>query len=117
MFADLKGSLELLSARDPEEAVALLDPVIGHMMDAVHRYEGTVNQIMGDGIMALFGAPVSHEDHAARACYAALAMQESIRGFAQDLQRRQGRSVEIREMITTHKASAESACPIMNSMP
>jgi len=96
MFADLKGSLELLSARDPEEAVALLDPVIGHMMDAVHRYEGTVNQIMGDGIMALFGAPVSHEDHAARACYAALAMQESIRGFAQDLQRRQGRSVAIR---------------------
>jgi class 3 adenylate cyclase/tetratricopeptide (TPR) repeat protein len=96
MFADLKGSLELLSARDPEDAVALLDPVIELMKAAVHRYEGTVNQIMGDGIMALFGAPVAHEDHAARACYAALAMQESIRGFAQDLQRRQGRSVAIR---------------------
>jgi class 3 adenylate cyclase len=65
MFADIKGSLELLTARDPEEAVALLDPVIELMKAAVHRYEGTVNQIMGDGIMALFGAPAAHEDHAA----------------------------------------------------
>ena len=96
MFADIKGSLEMLSARDPEEAVALLDPVIGHMKAAVHRYEGTVNQIMGDGIMALFGAPAAHEDHAARACYAALAMQESIRALARDLQRNRGPSVEIR---------------------
>ena len=96
MFADLKGSLELLSVRDPEEAVALLDPVIEHMTAAVHRYDGTVNQIMGDGVMALFGAPVAHEDHAARACYAALAMQESIRGLARKLQRRQGPTLEIR---------------------
>jgi class 3 adenylate cyclase len=96
MFADVKGSLELLSASDPEEAMALLDPVIERMMAAVHRYEGTVNQIMGDGIMALFGAPVAHEDHAARACYAALAMQESIRRFAQERQRRRDRPVEIR---------------------
>ena len=96
MFADIKGSLEMLSARDPEEAVALLDPVIGHMKAAVHRYEGTVNQIMGDGIMALFGAPAAHEDHAARACYAALAMQESIRALARDLQHNGGPSVEIR---------------------
>jgi class 3 adenylate cyclase len=63
LFADLKGSMELLTDRDPEEARALLDPVLGHMMDAVHRYEGTVNQVMGDGIMALFGAPLAHEDH------------------------------------------------------
>src|SRR5262249_608983 len=79
LFADLKGSMELLAGRDPEEARKILDPVLKHMMEAVHRYEGTVNQVMGDGIMALFGAPVAQEDHAARACYAALAMQERIR--------------------------------------
>jgi len=72
LFADLKGSMELLADRDPEEARKLLDPVLELMMEAVHRYEGMVNQVMGDGIMALFGAPVAHEDHAVRACYAAL---------------------------------------------
>ena len=70
LFADLKSSLELLADRDPEEARAILDPVLERMMEAVHRYEGTVNQVMGDGIMALFGAPIAHEDHAVRACYA-----------------------------------------------
>jgi Double zinc ribbon/Adenylate and Guanylate cyclase catalytic domain len=64
LFADLKGSMELLADRDPEEARKLLDPVLERMMEAVHRYEGTVNQVMGDGIMALFGAPLAHEDHA-----------------------------------------------------
>src|SRR5262249_25140913 len=77
LFADLKGAMELLADRDPEEARKILDPVLERMMEAVHRYEGTVNQVMGDGIMALFGAPVAHEDHAVRACYAALRMQES----------------------------------------
>ena len=72
LFADLKGSMELLADRDPEEAREILDPVVERMMEAVHRYEGTVNQVMGDGIMALFGAPLAHEDHAVRACYAAL---------------------------------------------
>ena len=75
LFADMKGSMELLADRDPEDARKLLEPIIEHMMEAVHRYEGTVNQIMGDGIMALFGAPLAHEDHAVRACYAALRMQ------------------------------------------
>src|SRR2546427_3525635 len=75
LFADVKGSMELLADRDPEEARKLLDPVLERMMEAVHRYEGTVNQVMGDGIMALFGAPLAHEDHAVRACYAALRMQ------------------------------------------
>jgi Adenylate and Guanylate cyclase catalytic domain len=70
LFADLKGSMELLAERDPEEARQLLDPVLDRMMAAVHQYEGTVNQVMGDGIMALFGAPLAHEDHAVRACYA-----------------------------------------------
>jgi class 3 adenylate cyclase len=78
LFADMKGSMELLADRDPEEARKLLDPVIEHMMEAVHRYEGTVSNLMGDGIMALCGAPLAHEDHAVRACYAALRMQESV---------------------------------------
>ena len=78
LFADLKGSMELLADRDPEEARKLLDPVLERMMEAVHRYEGTVNQVMGDGIMALFGAPIAHEDHAVRACYAALRMQRRV---------------------------------------
>ena len=70
---------------DPEEAQKLIDPVLQIMMDAVHKYEGTVNQVAGDGIMALFGAPLAHEDHALRACYAALAMQEEMRRYRQTL--------------------------------
>ena len=89
LFADVKGSMELLADRDPEEARGILDPVLEVMMEAVHRYEGTVNQVMGDGIMALFGAPVAHEDHAVRACFAALRMQELVRQYAE--QTREGR--------------------------
>jgi len=96
LFADLRGSMELLADRDPEEARKLLDPVLEHMMEAVHRYEGTVNQVMGDGIMALFGAPLAHEDHAVRACYAALRMQESVKRYAEGVFRRYGVPVEIR---------------------
>jgi class 3 adenylate cyclase len=96
LFADLKGSMELLTDRDPEEARTLLDPVLERMMEAVHRYEGTVNQVMGDGIMALFGAPLAHEDHAVRACYAALRMQESLRHYADDTRRAHGVEVQIR---------------------
>jgi hypothetical protein len=81
LFADLKGSMELLADRDPEEARKLLDPVLERMMAAVHRYDGTVNQVMGDGIMALFGAPLAHEDHAVRACYAALAELYADAGY------------------------------------
>src|SRR5215510_7453303 len=96
LFADLKGSMELLGDRDPEEARKILDPVLERMMEAVHRYEGTVNQVMGDGIMALFGAPLALEDHAVRACYAALAMQAAIRSYSEQLRRSQGASVQIR---------------------
>ena len=96
LFADLKGSMELLAERDPEEARNLLDPILGHMMEAVHRYEGTVNQVMGDGIMALFGAPLAHEDHAVRACYAALRMQQSVKRHAEEAQRAQGVTIRIR---------------------
>src|SRR5262245_66586141 len=88
--------MELLADRDPEDARKVLDPVLERMMDAVHRYEGTVNQVMGDGIMAIFGAPLAHEDHAVRACYAALAMQSATRRHAEDLRRRSGITVQIR---------------------
>jgi class 3 adenylate cyclase len=93
---DLKGSMELLADRDPEEARKLLDPVLERMMEAVHRYEGTVNQVMGDGIMALFGAPLAHEDHAVRACYAALRMQDSVKQYAEAMRRAEGVLVQIR---------------------
>jgi class 3 adenylate cyclase/tetratricopeptide (TPR) repeat protein len=96
LFADLKGSMELLADRDPEEARKLLDPVIEHMMEAVHRYEGTVNQVMGDGIMALFGAPLALEDHAVRGCYAALWMQEMVKRYAEDVRRAEGVAIQIR---------------------
>jgi class 3 adenylate cyclase/tetratricopeptide (TPR) repeat protein len=96
LFADLKGSMELLADRDPEEARKLLDPVLERMMEAVHRYEGTVNQVMGDGIMALFGAPLAHEDHAVRACYAALRMQESVKKYAEEARRSHAAVVKIR---------------------
>jgi class 3 adenylate cyclase/tetratricopeptide (TPR) repeat protein len=96
LFADLKASLELLADRDPEEARQILDAVVERMIAAVHRYEGTVNQVMGDGIMALFGAPIAHEDHAVRACYAALRMQESVKQYAEDAQRSHGVPIHIR---------------------
>ena len=96
LFADIKGSMELLADRDPEEARKILDPLLEHMMEAVHRYEGTVNQVMGDGIMALFGAPLAHEDHAVRACYAALRMQESVNRYADGVRRIEGVPIQIR---------------------
>jgi class 3 adenylate cyclase/predicted ATPase len=96
LFADLKGSMELLADRDPEEARKILDPVLQLMMDGVHRYEGTVNQVMGDGIMALFGAPIAHEDHAVRACYAALRIQDTVKRYAHQVRRTEGSTVGIR---------------------
>ena len=96
LFADIKGSMELLADRDPEDAQKLLDPVLERMIEAVHRYEGTVNRVMGDGIMALFGAPIAHEDHAVRACYAALRMQETVTRYADEVQRTHGVPVTIR---------------------
>src|SRR2546429_1066059 len=113
LFADLKGSMELLADRDPEEARQLLDPVLERMMVAVHRYEGTVNQIMGDGIMALFGAPIAHEDHAVRACYAALAMQEAIRAYADQV--RQTHQVEIQIRVGLN-SGAVVVRPISNDL-
>jgi len=96
LFADLKGSMELLADADPEDARKVLDPVLEYMMEAVHRYEGTVNQVMGDGIMALFGAPIALEDHAVRACYAALRMQETVKRYAEGVHRSRGIPLQIR---------------------
>ena len=96
LFADIKDSTELIKGLDPEAAQRLLDPALHHMMDAVHRFEGTVNQVLGDGIMALFGAPIAHEDHAMRACYAALAMQASMRDYTEAARRAHGLEMRIR---------------------
>jgi class 3 adenylate cyclase/tetratricopeptide (TPR) repeat protein len=96
LFAHLEGAMQLLEDRDPEEACKILHPVLERMMEAVHHYEGSVNQVTGDGIMALFGAPLAHEDHAVRACYAALRMQEAVRRYADELRLGQGAVVQIR---------------------
>jgi class 3 adenylate cyclase len=96
LFADIKGSTELIAGLDPEEARTLMDAALHAMMEGVHRYEGTVNQVLGDGIMALFGAPLAHEDHAVRACYAVLTMQAAIRRYADEVRRSHGLVVQIR---------------------
>ena len=97
LFADIKGSMELFAGRDAEAAQNLLfEPVLERMIEAVHRYEGTVHRVMGDGIMALFGAPLAVEDHAVRACYAGLRMQETIARYADEVQRSHGVQVAIR---------------------
>jgi class 3 adenylate cyclase/tetratricopeptide (TPR) repeat protein len=96
LFADLKDSTELIRGLDPEAAQQLLDPALQRMMDAVHRFEGTVNQVLGDGIMALFGAPIAHEDHALRACYAALAMQTAMQSYTEEVRRSRGLELRMR---------------------
>ncbi|WP_283814564.1 ATP-binding protein [Bradyrhizobium australiense] len=96
LFADIKDSMKVFSDRDAEAAQKFFDPVLDCMIEAVHRYEGTVNRVMGDGILALFGAPIAHEDHAVRACYAGLRMQEMVARYAGQLHRSHGPVIEIR---------------------
>jgi class 3 adenylate cyclase/tetratricopeptide (TPR) repeat protein len=96
LYADMKGSLELLAHRDPEDARQMLDPVLALMMEAVHRYEGTVTQVLGDGVMAIFGAPVAHENHAMRAVYAALRMHDGARRLSAGLRRDRGLDLQLR---------------------
>jgi predicted ATPase/class 3 adenylate cyclase len=96
LFADIKDSTELIRDLDPEAAQQLLDPALHCMMEAVHRFEGTVNQVLGDGIMALFGAPLAHEDHALRACYAALTMQAAMHEYTEAVRRAHGIELRIR---------------------
>jgi class 3 adenylate cyclase/predicted ATPase len=101
LFADIKGSMDLLEDLDPEEARCIVDPALTLMMQAVHRYEGYVAQSLGDGIFALFGAPIAHEDHPQRALYAALRMQEALRQYAETLRREHGVNLEIRVGVNT----------------
>jgi class 3 adenylate cyclase/tetratricopeptide (TPR) repeat protein len=96
LFADIKDSMKVFSDRDAEAAQKFFDPVLDSMIEAVHRYEGTVNRVMGDGILALFGAPIAREDHAVRACYAGLRMQETVARYAVQLHRSHGPVIEIR---------------------
>ncbi|HEU4759476.1 MAG TPA: adenylate/guanylate cyclase domain-containing protein [Dehalococcoidia bacterium] len=96
LFADLRGSMELLEELDPEEARRLMDPAVQLMMDAVHRYEGTVNHVLGDGIMALFGAPIAHEDAPRRALYAALAIRDSVSRYGEQVRREKGAVIQVR---------------------
>lgn len=96
LFADLKSSTEFIESLDAEDADRLLRLAVDGMMGAVHRFEGTVNKVLGDGIMAIFGAPLAHEDHAMRACYTALAMQADMRAIAEDARHRFGVEVQVR---------------------
>ncbi|MGH7966378.1 MAG: adenylate/guanylate cyclase domain-containing protein, partial [Candidatus Binatia bacterium] len=101
LFADITGSMELIEDLDPEEARRIIDPALQLMMEAVHRYEGYVAQSTGDGIFALFGAPIAHEDHAQRALYAALKMQEESQRYAGTLRLEKGVSLQIRVGVNT----------------
>src|SRR5262249_39964911 len=96
LFADIKGSMDLIEDIDPEEARSIIDPVLKLMMEAVHRYEGYVVQSTGDGIFALFGAPIAHEDHPRRALYAALRMQDEGKQHAEKLRHEKGLNLQIR---------------------
>src|SRR6266705_949450 len=101
LFADIKGSMDLIEGLDPEDARRIIDPALQLMMEAVHRYEGYVTQSLGDGIFALFGAPIAHEDHPQRALYAALRMQEEGKRYAEQLRREKGVNVQIRVGVNT----------------
>jgi class 3 adenylate cyclase/tetratricopeptide (TPR) repeat protein len=101
LFADVKGSMELAEQVDPEEWHRILDRFFALLADGVHRFEGTVNQYTGDGIMALFGAPIAHEDHAQRACYAALHLRDELRRYADELRVSHGLNFSIRMGINS----------------
>src|SRR6266436_9741676 len=101
LFADIKGSMDLMEDLDPEEARALIDPALKLMIDGVHRYDGYIVQSTGDGIFALFGAPVAHEDHPQRALYGALRMQEEMRRYAERLRADKGLNMQVRVGVNT----------------
>src|SRR5579863_1002138 len=108
LFADIKGSTELEQDLDPEEARAIIDPALKLMIDAVRRYDGYIVQSTGDGIFALFGAPVAHEDHPQRALYAALRMQEELRQYGSKLQTQGRAPIEIRVGVNTGEVVVRS---------
>jgi class 3 adenylate cyclase len=96
LFADVRGSTELASELDPEEWHRIMDRFFQILAEGIHRFEGTVNEYRGDGIMALFGAPIAHEDHARRACYAALHLKSELRRYAEELRRTRGLNFSVR---------------------
>jgi class 3 adenylate cyclase len=96
LFADVKGSMELAEQVDPEEWHKIMDRFFAILSEGVHRFEGTINQFTGDGIMALFGAPIAHEDHAQRACYAALHLKDELRGYSDELRLARGLNFSVR---------------------
>jgi class 3 adenylate cyclase/tetratricopeptide (TPR) repeat protein len=108
LFADIHGLVDVMGDRDPEEVGPIVDRVRELMMEAVHRYEGTVNQVVGDGIMVLFGAPLAHEDHAVRACYAALRMQAQVSAYGDEVQRSLGLPLLIRVGLNSGEVVARS---------
>jgi class 3 adenylate cyclase len=108
LFADIKGSMELMQDLDPEEARAIVDPALKIMVDAVKRYEGYVVQSTGDGIFALFGAPLAHEDHPQRGPYAALQMQQELREYGQRRTAQRAHTLEARVGINTGEVVVRS---------
>ncbi len=101
LFADVKGSMEVAEEVDPEQWHRILDRFFQILAEGIHRFEGTINQYTGDGIMALFGAPLAHEDHAERACHAALHLREELRRYAEELRRTRGLPFEVRMGLNT----------------
>src|SRR5207249_6905454 len=101
LFADVKGSMDLSEQVDPEEWHRIMDRFFAILSEGVHRFEGTINEYTGDGIMALFGAPIAHEDHARRACYAALYLRDELRRYAADLRRKRGVVFSVRTGINS----------------
>ncbi|XYI34438.1 adenylate/guanylate cyclase domain-containing protein [Cupriavidus oxalaticus] len=108
LFADMEGSTALIQDLDPEEARSLIDPVVALMLEAVHHYEGYVAKSLGDGILALFGAPIAHEDHALRALFAALRMQQAMRRHSDRIRREQGIPLQIRVGVHTGEVVVRS---------
>ena len=108
LFADIKGSMDLMEDRDPEEARAIVDPALKLMIDAAHRYGGYIVQSTGDGIFALFGAPIAHEDHPQRALFSALRMQEDVRRYAEKLRAEKGVNLQVRVGVNTGEVVVRS---------
>jgi hypothetical protein len=101
LYVDVSGFTSLSERLDPEDVHGLMNCAFKLMLAEVHRYEGTVNQFLGDGIMALFGAPIAHEDHAQRTVHAALGIRQTLEGYREELQRRRGISFQVRRGLNT----------------
>jgi hypothetical protein len=115
LFADVQGSMDLAAQVDPEEWHKIMDRFFQLLAEGVHRFEGTINQYTGDGIMALFGAPIAHEDHAQRACYAALHLEDELRRYADDMRLQHGLNFSVRmgptSTTTGHSLSFREILP------